>query len=388
MRIALVYDCLFPNTVGGAERVYRSLAEQLDCRHQVTYVTRRQWGREGARTPFRTVAVSPGGDLYAASGRRRYWPPLRFAWGVFGHLLRNADRYDAVQTVSAPLLPLLAAALALRLRRSRARLVVDWIEVWTPEYWRDYMGPVVGRLGAAAQRLCLRLSDRSFTYSSLFERRLRQYGHRAPITRLTGAYTGKPERVRATAAPRPPVALFAGRHIPEKRVSAIPAAVAMAREEIPDLRCIILGEGPDTGAARAAVSEHGLEAVIEIRGWVETGEVARMMASSACLIHPSRREGYGLVLVEAAASGTPVVVVSGPDNAAAELVEEGVNGFVAESVAPAELASAVVSAVRGGGGLRRRTLDWYERNRDALSLSSSLGAVEASYCEPAGPARR
>ena len=47
------------------------------------------------------------------------------------------------------------------------------------------------------------------------------------------------------------------------------------------------------------------------------------MASALCMVPPSRREGYGLVVVEAAARGVPSVVVADPDNAATELVQEG-----------------------------------------------------------------
>ena len=65
MRVAIVYDCLFPHTVGGAERWCRALAERLSDRHEVVYLTRRQWGEEGPGTRFATVAVSPGGELYA-----------------------------------------------------------------------------------------------------------------------------------------------------------------------------------------------------------------------------------------------------------------------------------------------------------------------------------
>lgn len=99
------------------------------------------------------------------------------------------------------------------------------------------------------------------------------------------------------------------------------------------------------------------------------------------MLHPSLREGYGLVIVEAASVGTPSVVVSGPENAASELIEEGVNGFVAGSAEPEELADALVKAVAGGAELRESTLEWYERRRDELSIESSLAAVEASYSE-------
>ena len=58
MRIAIVYDCLFPYTVGGAERWLRLLAEDLARDHEVTYVTRRQW-------PPREQPDLPGVDCVA-----------------------------------------------------------------------------------------------------------------------------------------------------------------------------------------------------------------------------------------------------------------------------------------------------------------------------------
>ena len=67
---------------------------------------------------------------------------------------------------------------------------------------------------------------------------------------------------------------------------------------------------------------------------------------------PSRREGYGLVVVEACAAGTPAVVVADPDNAATELIEEGVNGFVAASASPQDLAAAILRVRDAGPALR------------------------------------
>lgn len=384
MRIALVYDCLYPFTVGGAERWYRNLGERLERAHTVTYLTRRQWGEGGPETDFETVAVSAGGDLYTATGRRRIGPPLRFGWGVFWHLLRYGHRYDAVHTASFPYFSVLAAAAALRLRRSPATLVVDWHEFWTAAYWRSYLGPPGGRVGAAVQALCARLPDRSFTFSRLVEQRLQGARHRAPIVRLGGEYAG-PERARradAEVPPEPPLVVFAGRHVPEKGVTAIPPAIAVARRELPGLRCLILGDGPETAAVREAVATAQLEGVVDVPGRVGGEEVDAALAGATCLLHPSEREGYGLVVVEACVQGTPAIVVAGPENAATELIEAGVNGFVAASREPAELARWIVAAARGGEALRRSTLDWYARNREALSLDGSLAAVESAYGEP------
>ena len=311
-------------------------------------------------------------------------PPIRFGLGVFWHLLRHGRSYDAVHSASFPYFSLLAAWLALRLTRSRAVLIVDWHEVWGREYWRSYLGPLKGRIGFAVERLCLRLPDRSFTFSRLAERRLRELGHRAPITRLTGEYSGDPwadgrPRELATAEPDPPLVVAAGRHIPEKRMTAIPAAVAAAREQLPALRCVILGDGPEAEATRRAARDLGLEEVVELPGRVGHAEVVRAIAEASCLLHPSRREGYGLVVVEASSLGTPAIVVEGPENAATDLVEDGVNGFVLGSADAGPLGEAIVRAVEGGAELRGRTLDWYERHREELSIDTSLAEVEASY---------
>jgi glycosyltransferase involved in cell wall biosynthesis len=384
MRIAIVYDCLFPNTVGGAERWYRNVAERLEGRHEVTYLTRRQWGEEGPGTSFETLAVSPRSNLYTGSGRRRIWPPLRFGLGVFWHLLRNGRRYEAVHAASFPYFHLLGARLALWLSRSRAQLIVDWHEVWGRDYWRSYLGPIGGSIGFAVERLCLRLPDRSFTFSLLAEERLRKYGHRAPITRLTGEYAsdrwaeGRSREEAETEAPVP-VVVSAGRHIPEKRVSAIPAAIDAARQRVPGLRCLILGDGPDFEATRDRVRQLGLDEVVEMIGRVGHDELMRRIAGASVLLHPSEREGYGMVVVEASSLGTPSIVVEGPENAATELVEDGVNGFVVSSPDPGVLGEAIDRAVQGGRELRATTLDWYERHREELSIESSLKKVERGY---------
>ena len=384
MRIALVYDCLYPNTIGGAERWYRNLGERLAGDHQVDYLTRRQWAEgDEPQTPFRVVAVSPGGSLYDGAGRRRIGPPLRFGWGVFRHLLRHGRDYDAVHVASFPYFSLLGARLALTLTRSSARLVVDWHELWAPAYWRAYLGAVRGRVAATVQALCVRCPDRSFTFSRLVAGRLAEAGHRAPVTVLRGQFAGpEPDVGEGPLADRDPLAVFAGRHVPEKRVLALPAALAEARRRVPGLRAVVLGDGPQTESLRAAVAAAGLDDAIDVRGRVEADEVAAALTRAAVLVHPSEREGYGLAVVEAIASGTPAVLVAGPENAATELIEPGVNGFVAASAGPHDLGEAIAEAFEGGGSLRASTLAWYEEHRRELGLESSLEAVERAYSSP------
>ena len=85
------------------------------------------------------------------------------------------------------------------------------------------------------------------------------------------------------------------------------------------------------------------------------------------------------MVVEAASMGTPSVLVRAPDNAATELVEEGVNGFVTASADPAELGDAILRVHDAGAELRASTAAWFAENAARLSLDASLDAVAAGY---------
>jgi glycosyltransferase involved in cell wall biosynthesis len=425
MRVCLIYDCLFPYTVGGAERWYRNLAERLVAEgHEVTYLTLRQWPR-GERLDvdprIRVVVAGPRMALYTGP-RRRILPPLVFGAGVLWHLLRHGRSYDVVHTCAFPYFSLLSAALARPL--GRYGLVVDWFEVWSRQYWRGYLGGAGGRVGEFVQWACARVPQRAFCFSQLHAKRLRELGLRGPITVLRGLYAGNqkarcPPRARgaspfaqdptettppargadqpATDGPentvlqRPPVrapepfVLFAGRLIPEKRVTVGVAAVAQAAQRIEGLRGVFYGDGPERGALDAAIAEHDAGAFISAPGFGESEQVDADMGRALCVLLPSEREGYGMVVVEASAHATPAVVVAAPDNAAVELVEDGVNGVIASSADPEAIAEAIVRVHEAGMAMRESTAGWFAQNAELLSLEGSLRVVLDSYAPSARP---
>ena len=93
---------------------------------------------------------------------------------------------------------------------------------------------------------------------------------------------------------------------------ALPPAVARARESVSDLRAEILGDGPLRAEVERLVAETGLNGVVAVPGFVSEERVRDSIRRSLCLALPSTREGYGLVVVEAAAEGVPSVVVAKP----------------------------------------------------------------------------
>ena len=385
MRICLIYDCLFPYTVGGAERWYRNLAERLVAEgHEVTYLTLRQWPRGeplDIDPRIRVVVAGPRMALYTGP-RRRILPPLVFGIGVLWHLLRHGRDYDVVHTCAFPYFSLLGAALARPL--GRYALVVDWFEVWSRQYWRGYLGGLGGRIGELVQWMCARIPQRAFCFSQLHAKRLRELGLRGPITVLRGLYAGSQKaRCPARAPGASPFVLFAGRLIPEKRVTVGVAAVAQAAQLIEGLRGVFYGDGPEREALHATIAEHDAGDFISAPGFAAGEQVDADMAHALCVLLPSEREGYGMVVVEASAHATPAVVVAAPDNAAVELVEDGVNGVIAASADPEAIAAAIVRVHEAGVAMRESTARWFAENAEELSLEHSLRRMLTGYGQQA-----
>ena len=202
MRACLVYDCLYPFTIGGAERWYRNLAERLSRKAtRSPILTRRQWGEEQSRCSGRT-----GGrgwrrmELYAAGTAPL--PPIGSARRAPAPLRHG--RYDVVHSASFPYFSLLAAAVARR--RGGYRIVVDWHEVWTRATGARYLGRVAANRLARPARVPARAAAR-ICFSRLHEQRLREvYGAadaRGPVRAAgsAGAAPPPPPRRRLRRAP-------------------------------------------------------------------------------------------------------------------------------------------------------------------------------------------
>lgn len=388
MNVAIAYDCLYPFTIGGAEKWYRGLAEHLGRRHRVTYLTRRQWST--ARPPelaegVEVVAVAGPTSLYGASGRRRIAPTLAYGAGLLRHLLGNRRRYDVVHVASFPFFSVLAARAAQAV--GGPPCVVDWLEVWSRAGWRAYLGRRRGAIGAAVQALCVRLSERPLVHAELHARRLAEAGCAAPAALLPGLYDGPLERSTGRSA-REPLAVFAGRHIPEKGVAAIPAAIALARRDVPGLEALLFGDGPERPAVEREIERLGLRGIVRCAGFAAEETVHAALGRAMCLVLPSTREGYGLVVVEAAAHGTPSIVSRAPESAAHELVEPGENGLVIDGADPAALAAALVRVHERKDEMAASTAAWFRRNAARLSLESSVAALEPIYRAAQEGARR
>jgi glycosyltransferase involved in cell wall biosynthesis len=169
-----------------------------------------------------------------------------------------------------------------------------------------------------------------------------------------------------------PYVLFVGSL--QARKDPVAAIETLAR--LPDDLGLVL-VGPDKGSgeeARRAASRLGVAGRVEFTGHVDKGELASLYRGAACLLFPSRYEGFGLPVVEAMASGTPVVATA--SGAVPEVAGEA--AILVEPGDPAELAAAVERALAererlADAGLERaRSFSWSETARRTLAVYREL----------------
>jgi glycosyltransferase involved in cell wall biosynthesis len=167
-------------------------------------------------------------------------------------------------------------------------------------------------------------------------------------------------------------ALFVGAIQPRKDPVGAIEALALLNS---DLRLVLVGPEKSGGKeVRAAIQRLGVGDRVELAGHVERDELAALYRGAACLVFPSRYEGFGLPVVEAMASGIPVVAARAgavPEVAgdAAVLVEPGDPVALAGGI---ERALADRERLVAAGFERARRYSWEETARQTLGVYQEL----------------
>jgi glycosyltransferase involved in cell wall biosynthesis len=164
-----------------------------------------------------------------------------------------------------------------------------------------------------------------------------------------------------------PIVLYVGRLGREKNLHYLIAAIELLRRAGTSYKLVIVGQGP----MRRQLAQRLPEA--HFTGHVEGAELARWYASADVFVFPSTAETFGNVVLEAFASGLPVVAVGG--GAVGELVTPHANGLLAPADQPAAFAEQVRlllerpadrARMAAGALVTAATYRWPDVNRQLL----------------------
>ncbi len=314
VRVALVTPGFPPNEVGGTEVASQRYAAALVRRgHQVTVLTRgaaspREEEGYQVREVFKDVHLAslhtPGLFRGLLSAVKELQPEVVHGQAFFGHT------WFCVQSRKLMGVPVVAYG-----RGS---------DVYFPE----------GRVGEKIVTDILRGADAVVAQTAHMARRMREFHPREVHVVPNGVDV---ERFRcAREGPGEPVVLYVGRFRPEKNVPLAIEAFQRLRRRVPEARLVLAGDGPDRPTVEKAAEGVG---GVEFAGDVPNEKVPELMAGASLLLLSSDTEGFPMTLLEAMASGLPIVATA--VDGVPEIVEDGLHGHLA----PRGNASALAGAM-------------------------------------------
>lgn len=327
-RVAFVSDAVWPYNKGGKEkRLYEVSRRLVKEGRQVDIYTMKWWSGSD------TIVNKDGIYLHALTrlhplykgDRRSILEALEFSLGCFKLLFRS---FDVVDVDSMPFFPLFAVRIVCWVRFKK--MYATWHEVWGKEYWHQYLGGISGTLGALTEWLAMKMPDAVISNSDHTTKQLMDAGMKKRITTVP---LGVDVETLFAVPPHELTSdiIFAGRLLPNKNADLLIRAITLIKRTKPDVRCLIVGNGPERKNLEALVHDLKLEQNVTFFNFLEDhNELFALMKSSKMFVLPSIREGFSLVSIEANACGIPVITTTHEQNAARDLIFEGKNGYLAE----------------------------------------------------------
>jgi glycosyltransferase involved in cell wall biosynthesis len=380
MRVALIYDAVYPYVAGGVERRNYALAAAAPAEHPVALYGLDYWRHDPSqRLPHcKYVAVAPAMPLYTRAGRRSLLEPFVFAFGLFWALLRSQE--DVWDIASFPYISVPVARL-MSIVKQRP-LVVTWLEYWG-DYWYEYLGPA-GIIGKLFEAVALRCSPRIVVLSEFTKRRLVAAGARQDRIVIVPNGVDAARIADVPPSPQSTDLVYVGRLLAHKQVHLLIEATRLLRERRPEATLLIIGDGPERPALERLAAALAIRESVRFAGQLRTSaDVYAHLKASRVLALPSKREGFGTVVLEAWACGIPVVVCDEPENAAVELLDSPVKGRIVASH-PDALAAACEELLARDSSAARGELYAAAARYDWKVIAAELASVYAAAAS--GPA--
>lgn len=309
MKILLISE-YFPHSSecevrGGIEARAFYIARELAKRHQVTVLC--------ARLPDESVEHEFDGITVRRCGPVRPYTQAgsKVARLTFMHASIQVGRALGADIVDGQNYLAYVSAIHISKARDIPR-IATYHDVWLGD-WIKNMGMGAGVMGEVLERYVLAHKWNQFIANSGATRQklLDVSNGLAPAQVVYNGIALEDYADVSKERFERPTICYVGRLVRYKRVDDLLRALLVVRREVPNILLKIVGSGPDSDAIEALSVELGLRDNVEFVGFIKKHrDVLDLMARSHVLCLPSEVEGFGMVVIEAMACGTPVVATS------------------------------------------------------------------------------
>ena len=296
MKIAFIYDAVYPWVKGGAEkRVYEIAKRLAHAGHEVHWYTMGWWWSENGEKDIVMDGIYLHGvckpvKLYS-DNRRSIKEAIFFAIKLFNPLMK--ENFDVVDCQGFPYFSCFIARL--HSMRGKSNLFITWIEIWD-DYWYEYLAKI-GFFGKLVERITLNLNANWIAISEKVKMDLKRFNPNKEIEVILMGIDSmeiadiKPSKVHSDV-------IFAGRLIKEKNVDLLIRSIEIVKKHVPNIVCLIVGNGPERENLEKFATELDLMGNIKFMDFLtDHDDLISYIKSSKLFVLPSTREGFGIVVI-------------------------------------------------------------------------------------------
>jgi glycosyltransferase involved in cell wall biosynthesis len=336
LKVAFVYDAIYPWVKGGAEKRIYEIGKRLAERGDEVHLFGVKWWEGENIIEYEGMTlhgVCAARELYI-NGKRSISEALIFSVKLFKPLLK--EKFDVIDVSVFPYFSCFTVRTVSVLRKTPA--FFTWHEVWD-DYWYEYMGRR-GFFGKIIERIVAKISSENIAVSEWTKKQLISIGTDPEKIQVVPNGINLQKITGIKPANKTCDIIFAGRLIKEKNIDVLLNAVARLKANLPQLKCCIIGDGPEKDRLLKLSRELEIAGNVEFAGFLEYDALIARIKSSRVFVLPSSREGFGIIVIEAFACGVPVISTSSPMNAAKHFITNK-NGLVVENY-PSSLAKGIM----------------------------------------------
>lgn len=326
MKIVILTWEYLPHKVGGTEIATSKIAQQLSRRgHEITVLT-----TGGKDLP--AVTSENGASIFRTKAFN--FKALKYLW--FGFKAIKLARKLEPDIIHAQAiwtgLPALVISTIIK------KPYVVWgqgSDIYYPRYFKGFLSRAILKHADAVIALT---DDMKNEILNTCEREIAVIGNGIDPERFEGLSKIR-TRMQLKIGENAKVVIFVGSLVPVKGIQYLIEAINLVKRNITSIRLLIVGDGPERCKLEILVYKLNLNKHVTFYGRIDNQIVPEYLIASDVFALPSLSEGFPVAIVEAMATGLPVI--STKVRGLPELVKEGINGFLVEPANPKDLADKV-----------------------------------------------
>lgn len=366
LKILFIYDCIYPDSLGGVEfRNYQLAKFLIEKGHQITLAG---WVKE-KKHPLNVeiIALPFAEKLYNSLGQRTALISLKYAFAI---LTLPLQKFDIIFVDNIPYIHLFLLILWTKIINKK--VIITWHEYWG-KYWQFYIKNWTWLIYYNIEILAAQLGNKVICVSEFTAEKLRKARRKSDEIEIVsnGINLDFISSLNSQNINDTPPLIYAGRLIKEKRVDLLLKAIAIFIEKYHYQGVIlqIIGEGNTQQDLENLANKLGILDKVKFRGKLETiEEVWQEISQAKIAIQPSLREGFGIFPLEAMALGISVIYCHSQESAVKEIVRDGIEGIavnpdehdLSEAIAKLLYNESEWQRLSNNGKVRAKSFDWQE----------------------------